>query len=219
VHDPESITDEERQEMVDIYDGEDKYTDAQVGAFLDALDERDLLEKTLVILTADHGEAFGEHGYYGHPRQLDDELLRVPLVVRGPDVPEAAVEGPVSTLDVVPTVLDAIDEDTADYGGRSLLDVAASPDGVRNRRVFSQVRGIDDESHLRRYCVRSMDSRGWVERRIEDGEITTGPTGELDEVVVAHSAERARLPDPDETNGAVARQSDLDRRLKALGYK
>jgi len=85
-----------------------------------------------VIVSADHGDAFGEHGYYEHPRYLHDEITHVPLFVRVPDGPIDTVETPASTLDIVSTI-------EGIRGGIGVLAVGALPDG--DRRVFSYRRG------------------------------------------------------------------------------
>jgi arylsulfatase A-like enzyme len=74
-------------------------------AALDAAGHRD---DTLVVLTSDHGEAFGEHGAMGHGFNLHEEVLRVPLILRGPGVPAGRTDPtPVSTTDLAPTLLTA----------------------------------------------------------------------------------------------------------------
>lgn len=219
---PESITPAERQEMLDCYNGEIRYTDAQIGAFLDTMDDRGLLDESLVIITADHGDAFGEHGYYGHPRQLDPELLDVPLLVSSPEMPSTTIECPTSTLDVVPTILDAVVGGTDRFPGASLVEIADDPGQFGDRRVFAQARGDQDETHLRRFRVRSQEGACTVTREIESGDVVSGPTG-LDALaapLLEHSAVRlenadvaadaASTPEPD---------GDVERRLEALGYK
>ena len=62
----------------------------------------------MVVVTADHGEEFGEHGGLTHGRTLYDELLHVPLVVTAPGVVPGAVDAPVSLLDIGPTVLELV---------------------------------------------------------------------------------------------------------------
>lgn len=235
-NDPESITDAERRELVNCYDGEIRYVDAQVGAFLDGLEQRGLLANSLVIVTADHGDMFGEHGHYGHPRRLYDEVLHVPLVVRGPGVPDTTVEGPVSTLDVWPTVLDAVDGDGQAGPGESLLAIANDPTAVADRRAFSQVRTAGDEPARRRFSVRTSDGICRLERAIPTGEVTAGPMGDDDlaEAVRAHSAARLdAVTDAGEGEGEGETESDehgegagpdtasaaVKRRLEALGYK
>ena len=83
-----------------------RYTDAWVGKLLDALRKRADWGRTSVVLTSDHGEAFGEHGYRFHGFGLHEHQLRVPLVVRVPGVSPARVETPVSLIDLTPTLLD-----------------------------------------------------------------------------------------------------------------
>jgi arylsulfatase A-like enzyme len=103
----------------DLYDGEIAYLDAWLDRFLSFLRERDLLDSSLLIITSDHGEGFGEHRLcetplVDHQLNLHDEVLAVPLVVRfpkgfGPRGSRGArVATPVSTLDILPTVLDVV---------------------------------------------------------------------------------------------------------------
>jgi arylsulfatase A-like enzyme/Flp pilus assembly protein TadD len=90
------------------YDGEIAYTDAQVGRLLDDLSRRGVLDRTLVVVTADHGESLGEHGEQTHGLFLYDAAIRVPLILRLPGAIPAARRfgGLVSGVDLVPTVLD-----------------------------------------------------------------------------------------------------------------
>ena len=96
-------------DYVALYDGEVAAVDAEVGRILEALRQSAVRERTLVILTSDHGESLGEHDYYfDHGEDLFDASLRIPLVVaapggaRGRHSPFLA-----STLDLMPTILDA----------------------------------------------------------------------------------------------------------------
>ena len=75
---------------------------------LDTLAERDLLEETLILVVSDHGEEFLERGRWGHFEvNLYEEIVRVPMIIRDPDLPgPLTVAEPVSTLDIMPTVLD-----------------------------------------------------------------------------------------------------------------
>lgn len=65
-----------------LYDAEIADLDAEIGRLLDAVDRRGLLERTVAVLAADHGEEFREHGGFGHGRTLYREQLHVPLIVR-----------------------------------------------------------------------------------------------------------------------------------------
>ena len=113
------------------YDSEIAFTDSHVGALLDEIDRLGLRDSTLVVLTADHGEALGEHGYVGHGRRLDEGIARVPLIVRYPGTVPAdrVVAEPVTLLDVTPTLLDlsgitklAGSDRPWSFAGRSLAD-------------------------------------------------------------------------------------------------
>lgn len=87
-----------------LYDGEIAATDAAVGALLDGIRTR-VPRPLLFVITADHGEEFGDHGGMQHGRTLWDELLHVPLVIVGAGVPRATViEQPVSLVSLWPTL-------------------------------------------------------------------------------------------------------------------
>jgi arylsulfatase A-like enzyme len=88
------------------YDGEIAFADAQIGRLLAAIRERWGEAGLLVVATADHGESLGEHGELTHGYFLYDATQRVPLLLRGPGVPEGRTLGaPVSLADVAPTIL------------------------------------------------------------------------------------------------------------------
>ncbi len=90
----------------DLYDGEIAFTDEHVGRVLDALERTGALERTIVVLLADHGEEFQDHGGTGHGHTLFEELVRVPLVIRAPGIEPGRIGGLVRTVDLLPTVLD-----------------------------------------------------------------------------------------------------------------
>ncbi|QCW05195.1 sulfatase [Natrinema pallidum] len=220
IKDPESITDEERQVLIDLYDAEIRYNDERIGEFLEALRERGLLENSLLIVTADHGDAFGEHGYYEHPRYLHDEITHVPLLVRPPGgVDGQAVSTPTSTLDVAAT-LDNIVGTGGKSEGQSLLESAAASD-MADRTVFLQARGEDEHSNRRRYALRTSDGACFCERDRESGalEFTSCASRSLREDLEAHIDVRVRREngEGDTDDGAV--DEEIERRLTALGYK
>ncbi|MEF8789142.1 MAG: sulfatase [Haloarculaceae archaeon] len=122
---PGDLTDTERERLRRTYREEVEYTDGCVGRLLDGLRRRGLLEETVCVLTADHGEEFGEHGRYSHPDHLYDEVVHVPLVVRRPDREPGRADHPVELVDVAPTVLEAVGaEPPAPFAGRRLSDPA-----------------------------------------------------------------------------------------------
>jgi len=92
-----------------LYDGEIRYTDDVLARFLAALDAEGLAARTLVLVVADHGQHFGEHGSWGHSFTLWQPVLRVPMILRGPGVPAGLrVPDPVGLIDIVPTVLELL---------------------------------------------------------------------------------------------------------------
>jgi len=106
----------------DLYDGEVAFTDFHIGRVLRALAASTVAERTAVVLTGDHGEAFGEHGVYFHGREVWDEIVRVPLLIYVPGVRSRRIARPVSQVDLAPTILDlaGLPEDP-DARGQSLL--------------------------------------------------------------------------------------------------
>jgi len=90
---------------VDLYDGEIAYTDHHVGRVLDELGQRGHLDDTVVVITADHGEEFGDHGGTRHSTTLYDELVRVPLIVHVPGLEPGHDTALVRGIDVAPTLL------------------------------------------------------------------------------------------------------------------
>ena len=103
-----------------FYDGEIRYTDAAISRILGFLRDRGLFENTIIVVTADHGEEFMEHGRVGHGHSLHDELLRVPLILRWPGGRAARATGQVELVDVMPTLLDLVGTASPETAGRSL---------------------------------------------------------------------------------------------------
>jgi arylsulfatase A-like enzyme len=99
----------DRAQLEALYDAEIASVDDSIAALLGELERQDRLDSTLILVTGDHGEAFFEHGIFGHRRDLKDEVLRVPLIVWGPGLGITAgrvVDETVSLVDVLPTLLD-----------------------------------------------------------------------------------------------------------------
>jgi arylsulfatase A-like enzyme len=112
--------------LVSRYDGEIRFVDDEVGRLLDLLAEAGLASRTITVLTSDHGERFGEDGRWGHCQTLHRREIEVPLLLRVGDDhpgPRGVVDTPVSTLDIVPTILELLDipAPAAYPDGRSLL--------------------------------------------------------------------------------------------------
>ena len=139
-----------------LYDGEIAFTDHHIGRVLDALAASRAKDRTVIVFTGDHGEAFGEHGFYFHGREIWDEVVRVPLVIHVPGAKPRTIARRVSNVDLAPTVIDlaGLPEDEG-ARGRSLVpeifggEAAARPvlvDQPRNP-YYSPRRGFIDGAH------------------------------------------------------------------------
>jgi len=89
-----------------LYDATVSETDAALEPLLARLRESGLLESTIVVVVADHGEAFREHGTLFHANGLHNEVLHVPLLMRVPGLAPATIDAPVSLIDLAPTLLE-----------------------------------------------------------------------------------------------------------------
>jgi arylsulfatase A-like enzyme len=133
--------------MTDNYDNSIRRIDKLVALLLGNLDKRGLLEKTLVVLSSDHGEAFGEHGREGHARDVHGEVTEVPLILAFPFrlEPGIVVNTRSQNVDLWPTVLDLMGfSPPQGVDGRSLVaEIEASARGESleygNRPAFAQI--------------------------------------------------------------------------------
>lgn len=215
IDNPESITVAERKLLIDLYDSEIRYNDAKIGEFLELLRERELLEESLLIVTADHGDAFGEHGYYEHPRYLHEEITRVPLYVRLPEGRAEEVTTPASTLDVVVTI------ETVVGAGKTRSGESLLGDRPNDRTVYSQARGEDQHRNLRRYASRTTDGACFCERDRESGTIEFGECTDpaLRAELEAHINAPTNLENGESIGDDGTVDEEIERRLDALGYK
>lgn len=126
--------------LLALYDGEVRYTDDTIARMLALLEREGLLDRTIVVVTADHGDEFLEHGYKGHQKTLYQEVIHVPLILwarRG--VPRGrTVTRPVSLEDVSPTLLDLAGLPALpETDGRSLMSLARGDAGATHPPVVS----------------------------------------------------------------------------------
>ncbi len=125
------------------YEGEVAFVDLHFGRVLRRLEEKGQLERTLVVVCGDHGEAFGEHGEFGHGIFCYEESLRVPLLLRhaGLGKPGRAVDARVGLVDVMPTILDCLGIPVpASVQGRSFRGLAAGGGEEKRRDVYFESR-------------------------------------------------------------------------------
>jgi arylsulfatase A-like enzyme len=146
-----------------LYDGNLAHADAEVGALRRKLEETGLLDRTVLIVAADHGEGLFEHGHIGHEVQVYEELTHIPLIVRFPrghGPAGARIRELVSLTDLAPTIADLFglwaDRATRPaFRSNSLLSVVTGASG--RRAVVSRDRGMEP-----RYAIREGDTKSIV---------------------------------------------------------
>lgn len=125
----------DRKRIIALYDASIRMIDDQIGRVLDSLRENERLDETLIVISADHGEEFWDHGRFFHGQSLYDELLHIPLIVRLPKGAQAGtvIERPVSALDIAPSILEWLDLPLpGGFAGASLQRVIEDPDEEGN---------------------------------------------------------------------------------------
>ncbi|KPJ52343.1 MAG: hypothetical protein AMS16_06485 [Planctomycetes bacterium DG_58] len=126
------------EELAALYDEEIAYVDRHVGELLDFLRTNGLDKNTLVIITSDHGEHFGEHHMMDHQYSLYEPLVRVPLIVKWDDrLPPGEDETPVQSHDLYPTVLEAARIDWKKTSAHNCESLLRKSGGVA-RRGFAE---------------------------------------------------------------------------------
>ena len=135
------------------YDADIAFTDHHVGRFLHHLRVLDLFDSSMIILVADHGEEFMDHGFVSHGHSVYGELVNVPLIVHYPGTPPAVVDDLVALVDIYPTVLELLEiEPSESLVGRVLPRSTGDPSG---RVVFTGAVGgalyeIDEGDSVRK---------------------------------------------------------------------
>jgi len=128
-------------EWLNLYDANMRYADWAVGQVEALLREAGLFRNTLLIVTSDHGEAFGEHGYVLHGASVYDETSHIPLVIRFPRrAPRGRIAALTQTIDLLPTILEIFGVRYPQEGiqGRSLVPLIAGRVHQVNDYVFTR---------------------------------------------------------------------------------
>ena len=195
-----------------LYDAGIRQIDAEIGRLVGILRAERRLDETLLIVTSDHGEEFMEHGRVDHFITMHQEVLRVPLLIRGPGIPRGVrVPAPVSLIDLAPTIVEVLGYDAPSYlEGIDLspLWTARSPDAAR--RVFDN-RLLHGEA-----------SGGLTLSDIEPGifpiyrSVRRGNFKLIDNTQWKRPALYDLSRDPGEANDLASREPELARELTAL---
>jgi arylsulfatase A-like enzyme len=220
--DPAALAD-----MVARYDGDILFADDVVGRILAALEARGLGERTLVVLTSDHGEEFYEHRNWGHGQSVYEELAHVPLILRHPRAFPAGgrIERPVMLVDLMPTILElAGAAPLPSLAGRSFVGAGAGSAPADEAYVeliyrYGWARALVQGSRKLVRMVRGEDDRTAIYDLSRDpGEQAPAGAGDEDLTARMHAidgwaSEHRSAPAED-----VEIDGDMAGRLKALGY-
>lgn len=223
--------------LIAQYDGAIAFSDDQLGRLVEALRANGQLDRTLLVVTADHGEEFYEHGNWRHGNQLYNEVVHVPLLFRLPGtVPAARRSDLAMSVDVLPTLAAMIDgqaDDTLQVDGRTLFAADAASKGTT---AFSEHWWFDGGTYSSR-MVRNRDMK-LLESR---DEAKSQERTELYDLATDASEQRNLLENPTavsdnslgELQGLLARFGDkvsvasavkvkvdqsTEERLRQLGY-
>jgi len=137
----------------DRYDNEVFFTDLWLGKLLTWAKEQQWWKDTIVIISADHGEAFGEHGFYKHAFEIWEVLTRVPLMISGPGIKPRRIDERRSHLDLAPTILDLMGfAPEPEFMGKSLLPELGGAPADNREPILSE---LTEDSHnpLRRAFI------------------------------------------------------------------
>jgi arylsulfatase A-like enzyme/tetratricopeptide (TPR) repeat protein len=204
------------------YDAEVAYADAMFGQFLDRLRAGHALDRTLVIVTADHGESLGEHGEATHGLFAYDSTLAVPLIVSGPSIPARAVDAPAAHVDIVPTIADLVGIPApSSLDGRSLASPPPSDRAMyfesldaNLTRDWAPLTGVIEGD----WKLIDLPIRELYDRRVDPGEATN-----LADRDSTHRDALARVlailsTPPAERARANTIDAEAAARLRSLGY-
>ena len=152
---PDKLTKYDLKLLNKFYNYSIKNVDEYIGYFLEKLEETSFGRDTLIILTADHGELLGEHDAIGHGGLLYDELIRVPLIIKGLGLPRGMkINSQISLMDLMPTILEILGIDAPKtLQGKSRLYLIDEKDSTAGEPVISEC--IGPETY--RFSYRTKD--------------------------------------------------------------
>ncbi len=213
------------------YDAEIAGVDRQIGRIIDTLKRQGLLDNTLLIVTADHGESLGEHGEQTHAIFVYDATVHIPLILRYPKLLSPRIyDGPVRSVDITPTVLDLLGlEAGKSLDGRSLADSLRGKEAPPKLAQYSE--SLLSEVGFGMAPLFAVRNGGYKYVRAPRPELydLQKDPGELNNLVTQFPREASRLNgeltriiDESERNAVKAASSPISKEteesLQALGY-
>jgi len=124
-----------------LYDGEIAYVDSLIGKVLESLRQKGVLDKTIIVIAADHGESLGEHGESSHAFFIYDATVSVPLIMKFPAsiMKPKVIDAQVENVDIMPTLLDLLGIPVPkEIQGRSLVPLLAGSRAGVDRMAYSE---------------------------------------------------------------------------------
>jgi arylsulfatase A-like enzyme len=237
------LSNTEQRYVRDLYTKEVESVDERVGFIVETLKQKRLIDNTYIVFTSDHGEHFGEHGLFGHGGHglgchYYEDLVKVPLIVFGPELPKGKrVKDNVSNLDLMPTLKDLLgieyEEDMQGQSYKALMFGDSSRGGVLyfdDVRTHEQIDALLDDN----FKLISLKDRNFeLYHLAEDGDEKENiASSQADRVASMYDAvlklrktnsERqkkniAALNEDDLREFSEQEKQDIIKKLKALGY-
>jgi len=126
--------------LIDLYDGEIGFLDHELGRLFEKLKKLGLWENSLIALNADHGEEFFDHSGWQHSHTLYEELIRVPLIIKGPGLPQGVkVKTTVQHIEIFPTLFNLLGlKQSPTFTGQPATDLIEDPDTIVNKLTYHE---------------------------------------------------------------------------------
>lgn len=210
--------------------------DIQIGKIIDYLENNNLYDKTIFVITSDHGDSFGAHGEYAHGEYLYDTTLKIPLIIKGQDIPKSKIITlPARSIDIYPTILGMLGIPYQKVDGVNLLDTI-NKNISKKIKIYSETRhGFSpQESNFVKKILVSLRTSNWklivneTENKYELYNIINDPN-ERNNLANKHSEVVSRIKKEldsllknkmnfDEKDMSENDLEIIEERLKGLGY-
>ncbi|GAB7021077.1 sulfatase [Halostagnicola bangensis] len=236
VSNPEEISNEEHELLLEGYKQEIEYTDRKIGELLDHLKEKGEFENTIVVVTSDHGEEFGEHSEYSHGNLPFDELIHVPCIISGPDIENTINKNQIRLVDILPSILDYVG-DTISTDAKDFFE--GKPSISQFSQESSDLTPIVSEKEMMDGETLQFGFRNGEWKYMYDGERETGLLFDLNEdggenndvssdypdvvdefeSILSDRLERIQETSENVSVPDIDNEEAVNERLKALGYR
>jgi len=167
-----ALSEEDIKHLTALYDAEIRQLDSALGMFFKALEQRNMLSSSVVIVTSDHGEEFLDHGGVLHGQTLYDELVKVPLIIAGRGIPAGrSVKEQVQVIDIMPTILELCGARIPrGLEGRSLLPLVLDENPEWTELAFMEADWRNEKHDIKR-AVRTGRYKLYYDRHTKREEL------------------------------------------------